>query len=112
MKCYITATELKEKLEAARCEEMKKQSKVTVTGMFISNMSGHDRRTGDNMQFQKVRDMWSPFGEKIVGKGKEKKTMSFTKQIIMKRDICLEHISNYVEYLLYKFFVLCLDLKI
>lgn len=53
MKCYITATELKEKLEAARCEEMKKQSKVTVTGMSISNMSGHDRRTGDNMQFQK-----------------------------------------------------------
>lgn len=63
------------------------------------------------MQFQKVRDMWSPFGEKIVGKGKERKTMSFTKQILMKRDICLEHISNYVEYLLYKFFVLCLDLK-
>lgn len=78
MKCYITATELKEKLEAARCEEMKKQSKVTVTGMFISNMSGHDRRTGDNMQFQKVRDMWSPFGEKIIGKGKEKKTVNQT----------------------------------
>lgn len=52
------------KMFETRCEEMKKQSKVTVTGMSISNMSGHDRRTGDNMQFQKVRDMWSPFGEK------------------------------------------------
>ena len=71
MKCYITATELKEKLEAARCEEMKKQSKVTVTGMSISNMSGHDRRTGDNMQFQKVRYVVS-FWRESHTKRKEK----------------------------------------
>lgn len=100
MKCYITATELKEKLDAARCVEMKKQSKVTVTGMSISNMSGHDRRTGDMQHaVSKSQRYVVSFWREIIGKGKERKTLSFTKQIIMKRDFCLEHISNHVEYL-------------